>query len=146
MVSLPGGVNANWVEDQTQNWPLPLCDILPAFPKHFKPGPPLPVLRNSANPGTFFLYYLFIFFCSLGPHPWHMEVPRLGVEWELQPPAYTTATATPDPSHICDIHHSSQQRRVLDALSEARDRTCVLTDASWVLNLLGHHGNSLKIL
>ena len=75
-----------------------------------------------------------------------MEVPRLGVEWELQPPAYTTATATPDPSHICDIHHSSQQRRVLDALSEARDRTYVLMDASWVLNLLGHHGNSLKIL
>ena len=26
----------------------------------------------------------------------HMEVPRLGVESELQPPAYTTATATRD--------------------------------------------------
>ena len=26
-----------------------------------------------------------------------MEVPRLGVELELQLPAYTTATATPDP-------------------------------------------------
>ena len=25
-----------------------------------------------------------------------MEVPRLGVELELQPPAYTTAIATPD--------------------------------------------------
>ena len=24
-----------------------------------------------------------IFFFSLGPHPWHMEVPRLGVESEL---------------------------------------------------------------
>ena len=36
--------------------------------------------------------------------PWHMEVPRLGVESELQLPAYTTATATQDPSHIFDIH------------------------------------------
>ena len=36
--------------------------------------------------------YLFIF-CFLGLHPWHMEVPGLGVESELQLPAYTTATA-----------------------------------------------------
>ena len=36
-----------------------------------------------------------------------MEVPRLGVELELQPPAYTTATATQDPSHAWDQHHSS---------------------------------------
>ena len=34
------------------------------------------------------------FFVFLGLHLWHMEVPRLGVEWELQLPAYTTATAT----------------------------------------------------
>ena len=33
------------------------------------------------------------FFSFLGPHPQHMEVPRLGVESELQLPAYTTATA-----------------------------------------------------
>ena len=33
----------------------------------------------------------------LGPHPWHMEVPRLEVKSELQLPAYTTAAATGDP-------------------------------------------------
>ena len=38
--------------------------------------------------------------CFLGPHVWHVEVPRLGVEWELQLPAYTTATATQHPSRI----------------------------------------------
>ena len=27
--------------------------------------------------------YLFIYFGFLGPHPWHMEVPRLGLESEL---------------------------------------------------------------
>ena len=31
----------------------------------------------------------------LGPHLWHMEIPRLGVESELQLPAYTTETAKP---------------------------------------------------
>ena len=36
--------------------------------------------------------YLFIY-CFLGLHLQHMEVPRLGVESELQLPAYTTAMA-----------------------------------------------------
>ena len=31
--------------------------------------------------------------CFLGTHLWHMEVPRLAVELELQQPAYTKATA-----------------------------------------------------
>ena len=33
-----------------------------------------------------------------------MEVPRLGAEAELQQPTYTTAIATPDLSHIYDLH------------------------------------------
>ena len=32
----------------------------------------------------------FFFFCFLVLHPGHMEVPRLGVESELQMPAYAT--------------------------------------------------------
>ena len=52
-----------------------------------------------------------------------MEVPRLGVESQLLPLAYTTATATQDLSHIFDLHHSSQQCRILNPLSEARDGT-----------------------
>ena len=61
-----------------------------------------------------------------------MEVPRLGVESELQLPAYTTATATPDPSRICNLHHSSQQYQILNPLSEAKDRTHILMDISQV--------------
>jgi len=61
----------------------------------------------------------------------HMEVPRLGVELELQPLAYTTATAMPDPSRICYLHHSSQPHQTLNALSKAGDRTHVLRDR-WV--------------
>jgi len=47
-----------------------------------------------------FIFTVNIFFLSfvfLGPHSQHMEVPRLGVQLELQLPAYATATATPDP-------------------------------------------------
>ena len=44
---------------------------------------------------TWFWFILFYFFVFLGPHLQYMEVPRLGVESELQLPAYATATATP---------------------------------------------------
>ena len=71
-------------------------------------------------------------FVFLGPYPWHIEIPRLGVRLELQVPAYTTATATPDLSCICGLHWSSQQSRTLNPLSEARDRTYILLDSSWV--------------
>ena len=69
-----------------------------------------------------------------------MEVPRLEVEWYLQPPAYTTATW--DPSLICDLQHSSRQRWILNPLSEARDPTHILMDMSQVLNLMSPNGNS----
>jgi len=62
--------------------------------------------------------------------PWHMEVSRLGVEAELQLLAYTTATATQDPSHVCDLPHSSRQHGILNPLSEDRAQTCVLMDTS----------------
>ena len=47
------------------------------------------------------LIYSYSFF--LGPHLWHMEVPGLGVELELQLLAYTVVTW--DPSSIC-LHNS----------------------------------------
>ena len=46
--------------------------------------------------------------------------------------AYITATVTPDPSHNCDLHHSSQQRQIFNPLSEARNRTCILMNTSWI--------------
>jgi len=61
-----------------------------------------------------------------------MEVPRLGVELELQLPAYTTATAMQDLSCVCDLPHSSQQHRILHPLSNGRDQTHVLVDTSQV--------------
>ena len=52
-----------------------------------------------------------------------MEVPTLGVESELQLLAYATTIAMPDPSHICELHDSSQQCQILNPQAEARDRT-----------------------
>jgi len=69
----------------------------------------------------------------LGLYPCHMEVPRLGFKSELQlPVVYATATAMQDLSHICNLHHSSWQHRILNPLNEARDPTWVLVDTSWV--------------
>ena len=74
----------------------------------------------------------FLFFCFLGPYPWYMEVPRLGVLSELQPPAYPRTTATRDPRHICDLQHSSRQSRLLNPLSKAKDQTRVLMNTGQV--------------
>ena len=65
----------------------------------------------------------FFFSSFLGPHPWHMEGPRLGVQLELQLWACATATATPRLICVCNLHHSSQQHRILNPLGEARDWT-----------------------
>ena len=64
----------------------------------------------------FFCLFVCFFLFFLGPHPRHMEVPRLGVESELQLPSYATATAPCDPSCICDLHQSSQQCQILNPL------------------------------
>ena len=72
---------------------------------------------------TFFLSFVF-----LGPHPQHMELPRLGVKSELQLPAYATATATRELSHVCDLHHSSPQCQILTPL-----RPRIQPATSWFL-------------
>ena len=51
---------------------------------------------------------VFVFFFLLGPHPQHMEFPRLGVELELQLPAYIMATSTRDLSYVCDLQQPAQ--------------------------------------
>ena len=61
----------------------------------------------------------FLFFCFLGPH-------RLGVESELQ--LLDTATATPDPSRVCDLHHSSRRHQILNPMRPGID---LMT--SWLL-------------
>ena len=61
------------------------------------------------------------FVLFLGPNLRDVEVPKLGVESKLQPTTYTTAKVMPDPSYICDLHHSSQQRWIPYPKSKGRD-------------------------
>ena len=49
---------------------------------------------------------------------------------ELQLPAY--ATAIPDASCVCDLHHGSWQRWILNPLSKAMDQTPILIDTGQV--------------
>ena len=60
---------------------------------------------DSRCPQMFSCVCVLCFFAFLGPHLWHLEVPRLGVESELQLP---------------------QQCRIFNPLSEARDGTHIL--------------------
>ena len=68
-----------------------------------------------------FVLVFWFFLVFLGLHLRQMEVPRLGVESEPQLPTYTTATAMPGLSRICNLHHSSLQCQIFNPLSEARD-------------------------
>ena len=85
--------------------------------------------------------FIYLFIVFLGPHLQHMEVPRLGVELELLLLAHAIAKATPDLSHICNLHHSSWQHQILNPLRETRDGTHILMKTSQGLNPLSHNGN-----
>ena len=58
-----------------------------------------------------------------------VEAPRLGIELELMLLAYATTIAMQDLSCICDLHHSSWQRQILNPLCEAREKPAT----SWYL-------------
>ena len=83
---------------------------------------------NHLSPHQIFFFCLFFQGCTHGI--WRFPVSRIGVKSELQPLVY--ATAMQDLSCLCDLHHSSWQHWMLKPLSEARDKTHVLKDTSWV--------------
>ena len=64
-----------------------------------------------------------LFFCLLRATPVAFGSSQARVELELQLPAYTTATATQDMSHVCNRHHSSWQCQIFNPLSKTRDPT-----------------------
>ena len=92
---------------------------------------PQPIIYLAMSSLVSYINFSF-FFCLLGWHLRHMELPRLGVELELQLPTYATATTTLDQTHVCDLHHSSWQCWTLNPLSEAGDQTCNLMAPSQI--------------
>ena len=75
------------------------------------PGVPGSLVSTLGQPMDLFFLVILYYFILL------LEVPRLGVELELQLPTYTTATAIRDP---------------YNPLSKTRDQTPILVDTSWV--------------
>ena len=71
-----------------------------------------------------------------------MKIPRLGVKLELQPLAYTTDTAMPDPRCVCDPHYSSRQCQIPDP-SEQGQGWSSHPHGYWSYSFpLRHNGNS----
>ena len=104
-----------------------------------------PVL-SSFLPSSSLSHFLLLLLFFLWMYLWHIDVPRPGVKLELHLLAYTTAIATPDPSCLCDLSHSSWQHQSLNPLSEARARTLIHMDTNQFHNPLSHNGNSLTFL
>ena len=70
----------------------------------------------------FSCFFVFVFvFCLFRATVRHMEVLKLGGKLELELRTYTIATAMPDPSCVCNPHHTTRQCRILNPLSKARD-------------------------
>ena len=109
------------------------------------PTLPVPSQMSTAESSVSFKASFFssTFFFFLGPRLQHMEVPRLGVKSE-QLPAYTTATATWDPSHVCDLQCNSGQPRLGNPLSEVRNQIRSLMDTSWARYRRASMGIPLK--
>ena len=72
---------------------------------------------------SFFFFFFFFFFLLFRAAyvAYGSSQARVKLEWQL--PAYTTDTATWNPSSVCDLCQSSQQCRIPDPLSKARVRT-----------------------
>ena len=94
------------------------------------PPEPSSLLDPCILMDTSWVLYFILIFWLFRAAPEAYGSSQGGVESELQLLAYTTATATRDPSQICHLHHSSWQCQMADPLSEARDRTQSLMDTS----------------
>ena len=81
------------------------------------------VSRDPQGWGLFFLSF------SFHGHTWGIYGSSQARGWiGTAAEAYTTATATPDPSCICDPCHSWGQCHILNSLSKARGQTHILTE------------------
>ena len=81
------------------------------------------ILCKEGSTGSIQCFFFFWSFCLFIATPEAYGGSQARGPIRLQPPAHTTATKMQDPSHVRDLHHSSQQHRILNPPSEARDQT-----------------------
>ena len=122
-----------WRTSPAEDPPPDLGKSAPHLGRALKQAAVRPPPQQALHSVLIFIY-LFIYL-FLGLHLQHMEVPKLGVELELQLPA----TATAYLSCVLDLHRSSWLCWILNPLSKAREPA-----SSWtlcrVLNPPSHKG------
>ena len=101
----------------------------------------LKLFATTENNHTTFVIPIFFFFFLFGPHLWHMEIPRLGVESELQLPAYTIAPATPDPATSVTCTAACSNTGSLTHSARPGIESTFLWTQGLVLNPLSHNRN-----
>ena len=75
-------------------------------------------------------FYSFFFFLRAAPTAFGISQARGRIRATAA--SLPTATAMPDPSCVCDLHHRSWQHQIFNLLSKARDQTCEHV-FSWVI-------------
>ena len=85
-------------------------------------------MQNS----LYFYFYFFVFLPFLGLVPTAYRGSHARGLIGAVALAYARARATWDPSYVCNLRHSSWQRRIFNPLSKARDQTCNLMVPSWI--------------
>ena len=78
---------------------------------------------NQDHSGFFFFFFLMAIPTTYGSSQARGQIGAAAVSLHH-------SHSTPDPSHIYDLCHSSQQHQILNPLREARDRTRILTDVA----------------
>ena len=88
---------------------------------------------DKCNPPEIYLQefmYLFVYFCLSGTATTVYESSHARGGIVAAAASIHQAIAMHDPRHVCDLHHSSRQCWIPQI--EARDRTHVLMNTSWV--------------
>ena len=136
-LSAGSGGHRSWEKRQ----PVSGGSTAPSIPAATTPRPPAPgcsrpcpctwsgTNRTEKGMWPWAVYYNFFFGLFLGPCPQHGHSQARGRIGAVVA-GLATATAMPDLRGSV-LHHSSQQCRILNPLSEARDWTCVLMDTSY---------------
>ena len=78
----------------------------------------------------FFFFFFFFFFFGVLPAACGSSQARGLTRATAASPYHCHSHARSKP--LCDLHRSSQQCQILNPLKEARDRTHVLMDTSWI--------------
>ena len=99
-------------------------------------------LLQPHSPSSFFFFFLSLFRAA----PIAYGGSQASGQIRAVATSHSHSRRTPDLSGPCNLCCSLEQCQILNPLSEARDRICILMDISQVLNPLSHNGNSSPLV